>query len=63
MPTDTTSDITAPICKDCKYGIFDERFGEYKCRHYEMTIYDAFGKTECEHYVKEKGDANNENLR
>lgn len=56
MPTDTTSDITAPICRSCKHGLFDAQWGEYKCKQYETYIYDAYGRTECDHYEKKDKD-------
>ena len=46
--------ITVSPCFTCEHAIFDERWGEYKCRHSEKYIYDAFKKTECEDYKKLK---------
>ena len=40
-------------CKNCKHAIFDELWGEYKCKICERIVYDtrldAWG---CEHYDK-----------
>ena len=44
------------ICSTCKNGIFDPIWGEHKCRHFEIYIYDAFKKTECAHYEKSNGE-------
>lgn len=63
MPTDTAFDNHPPLCRTCKHGVFDEVFGEYKCKAREITMYDAYYRTECELYKKKKGDANNENIR
>lgn len=44
-------------CKTCKYSIFDEDWGEYKCEMYRMFIYNtAFGE-DCEFYkARKKGE-------
>lgn len=39
-------------CKDCEHSVFDENFGEYKCKVYERTIYILLDKDECKQYKK-----------
>ena len=47
-------DQSTVICSTCEHGVFDEIWGEYKCKRQEIYIYDAYTKTECELYEKEK---------
>ena len=54
MPTDTTYDKQPPLCRHCEHGVFDEVFGEYKCKAREITMYDAYYRTECELYKPKK---------
>lgn len=45
-------------CRTCEYAIFDEVWGEYKCKKKERRIYETTSLQECEFYkkVKEKKD-------
>lgn len=56
MPTDTTFNAQVPLCRRCEHGLFDETFGEYKCKKLEIPIYDAYYRTECKHYDKKDKD-------
>ena len=42
-------------CKNCTHAIFDEVFGEYKCKKLEIHIYDV-DKLSCESHEKKKGE-------
>ena len=39
-------------CYNCQNAVFDEVFGEYKCRVRKMYIYDVPSKTGCKDYKK-----------
>lgn len=39
-------------CKDCKHSVFDEHWGEYKCKVYDHVIYILLDSTECERFEK-----------
>ena len=39
-------------CYHCKNAIFDEVFGEYKCRIRKRYIYDVDANTGCKDYKK-----------
>ena len=43
-------------CKNCKHAIFDEQWGEYKCKVREVRIYVLLDSTECSSYEKIKED-------
>lgn len=34
-------------CKNCANGIFDEQWGEYKCKVYKHRIYDVDKYLDC----------------
>jgi hypothetical protein len=39
-------------CKTCKNAIFDETWGEYKCKARETVIYILLDSNECSDYKK-----------
>lgn len=41
-------------CKNCEHSVFDELWGEYKCKHFEHRIYILLDASECASYKKEK---------
>ena len=44
-------------CKTCKYSIFDEVWGEYKCKMRNMFIYDTSFCDDCDFYkARKKGE-------
>lgn len=45
-------------CKTCEHAVFDELWGEYKCKKKERRIYEPVKPEDCEFYkkVKEKKD-------
>lgn len=40
-------------CVDCVNSIFDDQWGEYKCRIRQIRITNPVSYTGCKHYVKE----------
>ena len=42
-------------CKSCQYGIYDETWGEYKCKKLTRVI-NASECDKCEYYKKRKDD-------
>lgn len=40
--------------KDCMFSIFDEQWGEYKCKHLKRRIYNLNECMNCEQYKKQK---------
>lgn len=40
-------------CKDCAHSIFDEKWGEYKCKKHQRTVYILLDAEECPSYEKE----------
>jgi hypothetical protein len=43
-------------CKTCEHSVFDEQWGEYKCKERETHIYILLNSSECPKYAKKKGD-------
>ena len=41
-------------CKDCAHNIFDEQFGEYKCKIVQHRIYDVDRIVACKDYIHKK---------
>lgn len=41
-------------CANCKHAVFDEQWGEYKCKVFERRIYILLGSSECPKYEKKK---------
>ena len=41
-------------CSDCEHTIFDQVWGEYKCKKFKHRIYDIEKVEECEGYEKKK---------
>ena len=41
-------------CKNCIFGVFDEQWGEYKCKAYAIRIYDLNKASDCKLYKPEK---------
>lgn len=39
-------------CKTCKHSVFDEIYGEYKCKKRERRIYILLDSSECSFYEK-----------
>lgn len=37
-------------CSNCSKAIFDERWGEYKCKEVCHVIYDTDGQVDCVYY-------------
>ena len=44
-------------CKSCKHSVFDEKWGEYKCKKKQIRIYNAKKYENCEDYERKKKDA------
>lgn len=43
-------------CKTCAHSVFDELWGEYKCKFFEKRIYILLDSNECEHYQEKPKD-------
>lgn len=43
-------------CQTCKHSVFDEKWGEYKCKATHRRVYDD--PDDCEHYKKAQGKNN-----
>lgn len=41
-------------CKTCEYSVFDETWGEYKCKERKLRIYNLERSKECEFYSEKK---------
>ena len=48
-------------CKNCANAIFDDVWGEYKCRVYEHRIRDVDRYLDCESHDRKKGKEENKN--
>lgn len=46
-------------CKICEHSVFDELWGEWKCKKRQTYIYRPEVIDDCEDYKKEKGEKNN----
>ena len=46
--------MSEPKCKACVHSIFDELWGEYKCRKRECVIYYPEFFNGCEYYEERK---------
>jgi hypothetical protein len=40
-------------CKDCVHSVFDEVWGEYKCKVHEHRIYNLVKQADCGFYKKD----------
>lgn len=49
-------------CADCKHSVFDETWGEYKCKAFERRVYILLDSTECPKYKKKKEKIDNKNV-
>lgn len=45
-------------CMDCIYSMFDDLWGEYKCKILQHRIYILLDSTECEFYLKGEKNEN-----
>ena len=43
-------------CTTCEHSVFDEQWGEYKCKFFEHRMYILLDSSECPNYTKKKGD-------
>lgn len=50
--------ITDIKCSTCEHGIFDERWGEYKCVKRMHRVYSPDQMINCEFYKKKKEKTN-----
>lgn len=41
-------------CQDCAHSIFDEQWGEYKCKIVQHRIYNADKYVVCKDYIHKK---------
>lgn len=41
-------------CKDCKESIFNQKWGEYRCKKRGATIYDTTHAENCKYYEEVK---------
>lgn len=41
-------------CKTCKNAIFDEIWGDFKCKHSHLVVYNPEDVNGCVHYEKGK---------
>lgn len=41
-------------CTTCENAVFDELWGEYKCKEFKRRIYILLGSSECPKYKKKK---------
>ena len=41
-------------CKECAHSIFDEQWGEYKCKIAQHVVYNADRLVACKDYVYKK---------
>lgn len=46
-------------CANCKHSVFDETWGEYKCKVFERRIYILLDSSECKKYEAKKEKKNN----
>lgn len=49
---DVEKNIVKADCSVCKNAIFDEQWGEYKCKIHQVRIQDTTKILECEEFVK-----------
>lgn len=42
-------------CKHCIYGVFNEKWGEYKCKKLYISVPSADHCEKCEYYEEKKG--------
>lgn len=47
-------------CKDCAHSIFDEQWGEFKCKLVQHIVYDADRIVACKDYINKKKVKTNE---
>lgn len=41
-------------CKDCIHSIFNEQWGDYRCKKFTATIYDNYRATTCQYFEERK---------
>ena len=41
-------------CSNCKFALFDEKWGEYKCKKLELFVYNIEMMSDCSSYAKGK---------
>jgi len=46
-------------CITCKYAVFDEIWGEYKCTYFQHTVHNPNDIGDCLAYKKKKEKENN----
>ena len=54
---DVEKELKKCHCPDCKHAIFDEQWGEWKCKYHGIRIYDT-KVLACEEYEKNYNAAN-----
>ena len=42
-------------CKNCIYRVYDEQWGEYKCKIYNHRVRDAYKYVDCESHERKEG--------
>ena len=47
------------ICKTCEHCIFNEKWGEVKCKKYQHVIPNPESRTACAEYSKKKEEPKN----
>ena len=52
-----------PKCKSCKNGIFDEKWGEWKCKVHEHRIYNPETTVNCSYFDAKKKEKTNDQER
>lgn len=46
--------LTDVYCSSCIHSVFDEKWGEWKCKKSCTRIYDASKATYCKYYIEKK---------
>lgn len=41
-------------CKNCTHSIFNEQWGDYRCKKLATTIYDRYHAERCQYYEEGK---------
>lgn len=41
-------------CKNCAHHIFNEQWGEHRCKKFASTIYDKYRADYCQYYEEAK---------
>ena len=51
--------LTDVLCSSCAHAIFDEQWGEWKCKKNGTRIYDISKASFCKDYIEKKKEKKN----